>query len=317
MSGAWQSLQGGLGALGNGISGGLSALGSMAGDIFGGGSGGQPMSGSPSATPAGMSQGGGMNIPDISGGASPTLSATSFGSPGADLGMSLDLPSLDLGGGDDALSRMLSGASSSSDALAGADSDLTKAGGADIAGKGVAAPAAGGFSLSNLLSPRNLVPAASLVSTIIRGNQVPPEIQAMTRMARNNAGNGAVNSAGATQAMLGNLPGGAQASIDQALAAAQARIRSNYAALGMTGSTPEAQDLAYAELAASAQAFQIGQGMAQTGFTAAAGQNSLASQLYAQILASETARGTALGDALSEFAAGLVDPDRVLGGKGP
>lgn len=297
MSDAWNAVKDVGSSVISGIGNGLNAVGDFAGDLFS--SGRQPMSGGPDSIGAMMSQGA-SDIPDI-GAASPNLSAGVFANPG-------DLST----GGQDALSRMLGNVGNLTDTIADVSPTAFDAGAKAVGDVAGAAPGGGG-GIGNLFSLRNLIPAATIGYSVYRGMQTPPEIEAMQRMAAGAAGRSAAANAGAIEAMHGNLPGGAQASIDQALAAARARIRSNYAALGMTGSTPEAQDLAYAELAATAQAFQIGQQMAQTGFQAAAGADTLSAQLYESILASETARGTALGNALAEFAAGLVDPDRVLG----
>lgn len=276
----------------NGIGDGLSSIGDFAGNLFGGG---QPASGLPAATGAMLSQGS-ADIPDVSGGASPgNMSALGF----APESLSRAVDMFGGGGGGNAITQMLS----------------TMNGGGSTSG--VSAPTeegGGGFNFANFA--KNAIPAGLIGLSLFRGMQTPPEIDAMNRLAADAEARSGTLSAGAIQAQQGRLPGGAQASLDQALEAVRARIRSNYASLGMTGSTPEAQDLAYAELAATAQAFQVGQGMAQTGFNAAAGADNLAASLYANILNAETARGTALGDALAEFAAGLVDPDTTLGGVG-
>lgn len=266
----------------SGISNGMGALGNMFS------SGTQPSSGTPDSSGALLSQGA-TELPDIgSGGGGADMSAMSFSGPlgdgAADYG---DITA------SDALSQALS-------AMSG------KTGGAD----GVTATGGGGFDWGSLV--KDALQIGTLGMSLYNGMQEPEEINALQGLAGDAAQRSAVMNANAQNALMGNLPGGAQASVDQALEAARARIRSNYASLGMTGSTPEAQDLAYAEIAASAAAFDIGQGMAQTGFSAAAGADSLAASLYQAILASETARGTALGDALAEFAAGMVDSDVTL-----
>lgn len=297
MSGALNTAKG----LGSSIMSGIGDFAGGVGDFFGDmfSSGNQPMAGGSDAASMGLSQGV-TDIADVSGGADAgTMSASAFAGPG----------------GGDALSEMLKGAGSV--ASGEPDAGLLEAIRAGGVSPGEALDSGGGgFSLRNLMRPQNAIPAALLGYTIYRGNQTPPEVGAMNDLARDAQARSQALNAGAFEAQQGRLPGGAQASIDQALEAARARIRSNYASMGMTGSSPEAQDLAYAQIAATAQAFQIGQGMASQGFQAAAGADSLAANLYANILSAETARGTALGDALAEFAAGLVDPDVVLGGGG-
>lgn len=269
---AFNSVKSGLGSFFSGVcnaAGGIwDGVGSVAngiGDMFS--SGTQPASGMPDASGAQLAQGA-TEVPNVSGGASPSLSSSTFGGGIGDV--------------KNALSQTIGDNGASS------------------------------FDWGSLV--KQALPIAQIGYSLWRGSQEPDEIGSIRGIADAANQNSTTLNANAQNALMGRLPGGAQASIDQALEAARARIRSNYASLGMTGSTPEAQDLAYAELAASAQAFQIGQGMATTGLNAAAGQDTLAATLYQAILGSETARGTALGDALAEFAAGLVDDKVVLGG---
>lgn len=294
MTGAINAAKGFAGDVFSGIGNGLEGLAGGIQGLFN--SGNQPMAGGADATNAALSQGV-TDLPDVSGGANPgTMTAGAFAGPH---GMGA--------GADDSLSTMLAAMNGGAPSTS---RDIST-----VAGSGGGGAGAGDFNWGQFLT-KTALPAGLLAYTIYRGNQSPPEVDAMNRLARNAEQQSAAYGAGAAAAMQGQLPGGAQASIDQALEAVRARIRSNYAALGMTGSSPEAQDLAYAELAATAQAFQIGQSMATQGFQAAAGADSLSASLYQAILQAETARGTALGDALAEFAAGLVDPGATVGGGG-
>jgi len=69
-----------------------------------------------------------------------------------------------------------------------------------------------------------------------------------------------------TQPLLtGQLPPEAEAAVQAAMKDADATIRSQYARLGLTGSTPEADQIANLALRTEAMRFQIAQQMAQSG----------------------------------------------------
>jgi hypothetical protein len=98
------------------------------------------------------------------------------------------------------------------------------------------------------------------------------------------------------------------AAVQQALKSNEAAIRAKYAAMGMSGSSAEQEDLAAAAQSSLASRFAAGQQLAQTGFSEASATSGQASQLLQAILQQETAQGTALGDALAQFAASLIRP---------
>ncbi|MGE0044745.1 MAG: hypothetical protein AB7J28_15365 [Hyphomonadaceae bacterium] len=317
MTGAVNAVGSGLASIGRAAGSGLDWLGDKAGDIaggigrgfsslFDGVSGTQPMAGTANATQSMLSQG----VPDIGDAVGSSGSLTPAG-----------LSGLDLGKNSDALGRALAtiqgpDVTDMSTPLEMGSGALTTAlqpnapAASPAAAPTPGAPSMGG-NVINFLR-RNALPAALIANSVMRGNQTPPEIRSMNALAAGAAERAAAANAGAMAAMNGQLPGGVQASIDQALNAAEATIRSRYAALGMSGSTPEMQELAGAQRAAAAQAIELGQSLARTGFQAAGGDQTLAANLYSAILAAETQRGTQLGDALAEFAAGLVDDGRQL-----
>lgn len=77
----------------------------------------------------------------------------------------------------------------------------------------------------------------------------------------------------------GKLPPGAQASINQATAAAKAQLKSKYAAHGMSGSSAELQDMANIDMQASARTWDIAQSLFNTGLN----MTGTAQQLYQQL----------------------------------
>jgi len=87
--------------------------------------------------------------------------------------------------------------------------------------------------------------------------------------------------------LTGQLPPGAQAAIDQATTAAEATVASNFAGLGLSGSSMQDQAIAGIQQAAAAQKFADLQGVAQTGLSQInAGQNSInaANQVYSNLM---------------------------------
>lgn len=100
----------------------------------------------------------------------------------------------------------------------------------------------------------------------------------------------------------GTLPPGAAEAVRSATDAAKAQIRSNYANLGLGGSTMESQALGMADQNAAAMTFQIGDQLLAQG----ANFTQISSQLYQQILGLTIQQDTAFQQALGSFAGGLA-----------
>lgn len=99
----------------------------------------------------------------------------------------------------------------------------------------------------------------------------------------------------------GNLPAGAQQALDQAAADQKAHIRSQYAGMGLSGSTMEQQALAQVDQNAATQKFQQIQQLVQTGLS----ETQLSNQLYQQLSNAQIQGDAALSSALANFAASL------------
>jgi hypothetical protein len=108
----------------------------------------------------------------------------------------------------------------------------------------------------------------------------------------------------------GTLPPGVQTSLNQAAAAAQATIRSQYAARGMSGSSAEAQDLANVQNTIASQGASIAQSLLTTGVQ----ESGLAAQLYEQILNQSLQSDQQLGTALTTLASSTARPTIQIGG---
>lgn len=101
----------------------------------------------------------------------------------------------------------------------------------------------------------------------------------------------------------GNIGSKGLNSIARMVRKAQAAIRQRYAAMGMSGSTAEGDDLNSAVESGVDLQFKIGQQMAQTGLNAVAALTGQSAQAYLQLLNAQTQKDTALGAALANFAA--------------
>lgn len=100
----------------------------------------------------------------------------------------------------------------------------------------------------------------------------------------------------------GNIPGPALSALERKLKKKEAEIRDRYAAMGMSGSTAEAQDLAAAKDATSEEQFAIGQQMAQTGLQEVANLTGQSSSIYEILMQAQLTKDSELGNALAAFA---------------
>lgn len=288
---------GALGHIGSDLAGAPGWIGSQLGglgNMFGGGATGQPTPGTPNATIPSLSQ----SVPNVAGGGSG--SGASAGSIASDMNFGGSSSSLE-----QALGNPMQGAMGT---LAGLNTpEVTFGGGVpQVAG---AAPAATGNTWS-----RSIIPALGLAKGVYEMNQPLPNQRALEAMAQQNSTLGHTLSQNALQEMQGQLPGGAEAGIQQALQAAQAQIRSTYASMGLTGSTMESQDLANASTQAEAQRFSIGQQMAQTGLAASSNADSLSAGIYQELMQGFLARNQDFNGALAEFAGNSVQPTPIIPG---
>ena len=100
----------------------------------------------------------------------------------------------------------------------------------------------------------------------------------------------------------GQLPAGAQAQVDQATDAAKATIRSNFARMGASGSSSEAEALAGIDQAAAATKFQDLNTVTQTGLQEVGAANNL----YTTIMNTEIASDKETQDAIARLSAALA-----------
>jgi hypothetical protein len=181
-------------------------------------------------------------------------------------------------------------------ALEGSGAVAAPAGYATGAG---AAAAGGGGWLADIGGPRTLLSGAGLLMDALKGNQpVKGENQLNTAAAQDTQQGQILQN----YLSSGTLPPGAQAAINQATAAAQASIRSQYASMGMSGSSAEAQDIAAAQMAGVTQATNLATQLLQTGIS----ENEFGTQLYADIMNENLQKDNNLGTAIGNFATAMI-----------
>ena len=164
---------------------------------------------------------------------------------------------------------------------------------------GGTSPTGGGVSSGAL---KDILGAGVLGLDLVNANKKPAGLGALQALAGQQQGLAKSWGAQAEGEAQGILPAGAQALVQNTLDANIAAIKQKYSQLKMSGSSAETQDINAAKAQALAETFQIGQQMSQTGLAEASSASGQESQLLQAILASETAQGTALGDALAGFA---------------
>lgn len=234
-----------------------------------GASGGVPASGLASttgATPGNISGAlpvaPGANLTQDLGGASPA--ANTFFSPGTDTPIAGNLPTTDIG----------------SSVPGGGGSGLGKIG--DYISK----------------NPGLLLAGGGLAESMFSNNSIPG-LKSLQNQAGLEAGQG--NQA-LSALQTGQLPAGAQAQLDQATEAAKATIRSNFARMGASGGTSEAEALAGVDQSAAATKFGDLSQVAQLGLQEVGGANNL----YTSIMNTQLAQDKETQDAIGRLAAALA-----------
>ena len=152
--------------------------------------------------------------------------------------------------------------------------------------------AAGGLFSGGLASDLKLgLGATALGLDVLRGNQ---PVKGQNQI---NADAALLQQQGITNQNYlenGTLPPGAQAAINQAVTAAQAAIRSQYAARGMSGSSAEAQDLQNAATSGVTQATNMAMQLYQQGTQ----EIGMSSQLYGQIMSTALSQDQSLSQGI-------------------
>lgn len=100
----------------------------------------------------------------------------------------------------------------------------------------------------------------------------------------------------------GNLPPGAAAAIHSATESAKASVRSQYASMGLSGSTAETTALSQIDQQAAGEVFNIANSLLQTGIK----ESGLSEEIYKALLSNTTEHDKELSGAISNFAASIA-----------
>jgi hypothetical protein len=145
---------------------------------------------------------------------------------------------------------------------------------------------------------RALIGAGGLGMQAFQSSGMPPGGQQLQNMANQFSTQGATLT---TDALAGKLPPGAQAQLSQASEASKAKVRSEYARMGLSGSTMETQAMAQADQQMAAQGYQMMQQLLNTGLS----EQQAAATMMQHLMTAQTAKQTALTGALGRFGGGL------------
>ncbi len=138
--------------------------------------------------------------------------------------------------------------------------------------------------------------AAPIALKVLQGNQ---PYKGETQLQQSAAQLGQQGTQLQSYLQTGTLPPGAQAAINQAVAASQAAIRSQYASMGGSGSSAEQQDLQNAQLQGVAQANQMAQSLLSSGIQ----ESQMSDELYQNIMNQSMQEDQNLSTAIGNFAA--------------
>jgi hypothetical protein len=169
-------------------------------------------------------------------------------------------------------------------------------GGGGLFGLGGGGGGGGGKGLFGGSNAMALLAAAPVALDVLRGNQ---QYKGQAQIGQSAAQLSAQSQQLQNYLQTGTLPPAAQASINQAVAASQASIRSQYASMGMSGSSAEAQDLANAQTAGATQAMNYAQSLFSTGLQ----ETQMSDALYQNIMNQSMAQDNQLSSAIGSFAA--------------
>lgn len=159
-----------------------------------------------------------------------------------------------------------------------------------------------GFDLNDFL--KTLTSAGLLGSQIFGDNKIGgQDVDSMRKLAGDlgNRGSHLLDTSLANQ--QGHLDATALNAIERRSRQAEAGVRQNYAQMGMSGSSMEAQDLAGVQERATQETFDIGQNMAISGLQTAAQLIGDQSNIYSQLMQAQIAQDEELSRAIMDFAA--------------
>ena len=318
ISSAVESVGSGLGGLVSDIGTGLGSLGADVGQLFGGGGYAAPSFGgdiasatgiapavsmAPAAGAAGLSAAGAVPSFDVAGLDNFYLSsvAPQAGALGADVTAGATDPfAFGAGGagGSFAPGSALAGAG------AGSETFVPVGAAADAAGKLTTGeqflqdPSLGNLGKMALANPGIVLGGGLLGLNALKSQQIP----GLSPIQKQAGQLGAAGKQLSQPLLTGKLPAGAQAAVDEAVRSNQANVRSQFASMGLSGSTMESTALQEADLRGKELTFQIAQSMAQLGLQ----DTALSSNLLKTIMQAQLQNDNALSQSIANFATALA-----------
>ena len=327
----------GAGALGSAITGGNVATGALGGAVSGGiasqltpsgaSAGGTTSGGASAAGPAPAGAGAtdltsSLNLPDVSNvnqslglqtGVSGDLSNLtsgstlgnnigfgSSGSGGAGIGAAPGFTSGGPGSAGTGLTPTTGGAGAGAGTAAPFNYDQSTVGGVlNKLGITTAGQDPGVIASALAKNPAAIVGGGGLLYNLAQGNQPQKGMGQLAGEANQLSQQGKELS---SYLQNGTLPAGAQAAIQQATNAAKATVRSQYAAMGQSGSEAEAQALNQVDLNAASQSFGIADKLLSQGIS----ETQLASSLYTEMLKVNQQQTADTGSAIANFASSIA-----------
>ncbi|MBU6232488.1 hypothetical protein KGP36_07695 [Patescibacteria group bacterium] len=166
--------------------------------------------------------------------------------------------------------------------------------------------------ISSLGGMGTLLPAAGLLYAMSRSQALPQQgnISGLAGEATATGQQLIQQGQGLIKPMTtGVLPASAQAQIDTAVQSAKAATRSEYANMGLSGSTMEGTALSNIDQSAIQERYNVAQQMATTGLSeisAGGGQTVQAAQLYQTLMQGQLGQDQFMGNAISNFSAALA-----------
>lgn len=274
---------------GTGISGLFGGGTSAAGDVAGGSAipvGSDPVAASGATTGAtdavgNLGASAGAGVTDLAGNPLPSSAATGAATPLTTPGAAATAPTT---------------AAGTSTAAAGVPSTTT---GATAAGGSTTDATLGSKIMSYIKNnPLAVLSAGAAAYPLLQGNTVPGLSDLKTQAALE----GRIGNQEAQALQTGQLPQGAQSALDNAAEAAKATIRGNYASLGLTGSTQEAQALAGVDSGIAAQKFGELKSVTDAGMSAINSSDAL----LKTIMDTEVSQDAQTSQAIARLAAALA-----------
>jgi hypothetical protein len=170
-------------------------------------------------------------------------------------------------------------------------------------------PAAGGgagsFLSGVMKNPAALLAGGGLALDVLRGNQNPPGYAQIQSQAEQAAQQGKQMQGYLTS---GTLPPGLQTSLDTARENAEATIRSQYAARGMSGSSAELQDIQNLHNRIVSQGSDMALQLFQQGLS----ETEISTRLYEVIMNQQIAQDQALSQGITNMVTALAGMSRPL-----